>query len=186
MVGFQFREDAERFLTELRERMRRFRLELHADKTRLIEFGRFAADNRRRRGEGKPETFNFLGFKHICSTTRQGKFVVRRHTMRQRMTTKLRSLKIDLKRNRHQKLAQQRQWVSAVLRGHFQYYGVPFNSRALGVFYREVLWHWWRALRRRSHKHNLTWELFCRKAGRWLPQPRIHHPYPHQRLRVTT
>lgn len=186
VVGFQYREEAERFLADLRERMLRFRLELHADKTRLIEFGRFAAVNRQQRGEGKPETFNFLGFKHICSTSSQGKFIVRRHTMGQRLTTKLRAIKVDLKRNRHQKLAQQRQRVSAVLRGHFQYYGVPFNNRALGVFYQEVLWHWWRALRRRSHKHNLPWKRFCRKAGRWLPQPRVHHPYPQQRLRVTT
>ncbi len=186
VVGFERREDAERFLSELRERLRRFHLELHAGKTRLIEFGRSATRNRKRRGDGKPETFNFLGFTHMCSTNRRGWFIVRRHTMRQRLTAKLKSIKIELKRRRHQKLAQQKQWVSAVLRGHFGYYGVPRNSRALGVFYREVLWHWWRALRRRSQKHRLPWKRFCKNASRLLPQPRITHPYPNQRLRVTT
>jgi len=184
VVGFQYREEAERYLAELKERLRRFHLELSAEKTRLIEFGRWAARDRNRRGDGKPETFDFLGFTHICSVDRHGRFAVRRHTMRQRLTAKLKSIKIELKRRRHQKLAEQRQWVSAVLRGHFQYYGVPRNSRRLGVFYREVLWHWWRALRRRSHKHRLPWKHFCRQAQRWLPRPRITHPYPDQRLRV--
>jgi len=184
VVGFQYREEAERYLAELKQRLGRFNLELHAEKTRLIEFGRWAARDRNRRGDGKPETFDFLGFTHICSVDRHGRFVVRRHTMRQRLTAKLKSIKIELKRRRHQKLAEQRQWVSAVLRGHFQYYGVPRNSRLLGVFYKEVLWHWWRALRRRSQKHRLPWKHFCRQARRWLPPPRIAHPYPDQRLRV--
>jgi len=186
VVGFQYRDDAERFLSELRGRLRRFSLELHAGKTRQIEFGRFAAENRKRRGAGKPETFDFLGFKHLCSTDRRGNFIVRRHTMRQRLTAKLKSMKIELKRRRHQKLADQRRWVSSVLRGHYQYYGVPRNLQALRVFYQEVLWHWWRALRRRSHKHNLPWKRFCRLARSQLPQARITHPYPNQRLRVTT
>ena len=186
VVGFQYRDEAERFLNEMRERLRRFSLELHAEKTRLIEFGRYAAGNRKRRGEGKPETFDFLGFKHICSTDRRGYFIVRRHTMRQRLTAKLKSMKIELKRRRHQALAQQRRWVSSVLRGHYQYYGVPRNSQALSVFYREILWHWWRALRRRSQKHKLPWTRFCRLAQSRLPQPRITHPYPNERLCVTT
>ncbi len=186
VVGFQHRDDAERFLSELRERMHRFSLELHAQKTRLIEFGRFAAENRRRRGDGKPETFNFLGFKHICSKDPRGRFVVLRHTMRQKLTAKLKSMNIELKRRRHQKLAEQRRWLSAVLQGHFQYYGVPRNIRALNVFYQEVLWHWWRALRRRSQKHRLPWRRFYRRAKQHLPQPRVLHPYPDQRLRVTT
>ncbi len=118
VVGFQYRDDAERFLSELWQRMRCHSLELHADKTRLIEFGRFAAENRKRRGEGKPETFNFLGFTHICSKDPGGKYIVRRHTMRQRLTAKLKSMNIELKRRRHQKLAEQRRWVSSVLRGH--------------------------------------------------------------------
>ncbi len=186
VVGFQYRDDAERFLRELRERMRRFSLELHAEKTRLIEFGRFAAENRKRRGAGKPETFDFLGFKHMCSMDRRGYFIVRRHTMRQRLTAKLKSMKIELKRCRHQKLAYQRRWVSSVLRGHYQYYGVPRNIQALRVFHHEILWHWWRALRRRSQKHNLPWKRFCRLARPRLPQPRITHPYPNERLCVTT
>ena len=186
VVGFQYREDAERFLNELRERLSRFSLELHAEKTRLIEFGRFASETRKRRGEGKPEAFTFLGFKHMCSKTRNGKFIVRRHTMRQRLTAKLKSMKIELNRRRHQKLTEQRRWLSSVLRGHYQYYGVPLNSQALGVFYRQTLWHWWRALRRRSHKHRLPWTRFCRLAYQRLPQPRVIHPYPNQRLRVTT
>ncbi len=186
VVGFQYREDAERFLAQLKERMLRFSLELHAEKTRLIEFGRFAAENRRRRGQGKPETFDLLGFTHICAPDRRGRFIVRRHTIRKRLTAKLKEMKIELKRRRHEKLAQQRRWVSSVLRGHYQYYGVPRNSRALSAFYREILWHWWRALRRRSQKNKLPWKRFCRLARSRLPQPRIIHPYPDQRLRVTT
>ena len=186
VVGFQYRDDAERFQSELRERMLRFSLELHAEKTRLIEFGRYAVENRKRRGEGKPETFDFLGFKHICSKDRRGYFIVRRHTMRQRLTAKLKSMNIELKRRRHQKLAEQRRWLSAVLRGHYQYYGVPRNIRALNVFYKEILWHWWRALRRRSQKHRLPWKRFYRLATQHLPQPRVFHPYPNQRLRVST
>ncbi len=166
--------------------MHRFSLELHAQKTRLIEFGRFAVENRRRRGDGKPETFNFLGFKHICSRDLRGRFIVRRHTMGQRLTAKLKSMKIELKRRRHQKLEEQRRWLSAVLHGHYQYYGVPRNIRALNVFYQEVLWHWWRALRRRSQKHRLPWKRFYRRAKQHLPPPRVFHPYPDQRLRVTT
>ncbi len=186
VVGFQYRDDAERFHRELQERLRRFRLELNAEKTRLIRFGRFAALNRQERGQGKPETLNFLGFTHICSTDRRGQFIVRRHTIRQRLTAKLKSIKIELKRRRHQKVAFQSRWLSSVLRGHYHYYGVPHNFRALHVFYRETLWHWWRSLRRRSQKHKLPWRRLCRLARSRLPQPRITHPYPNERLRVTT
>ncbi len=186
VVGFQHRHEAERFLGELKERLRKFSLELHSTKTRLLEFGRFAASNRQRRGEGKPETFDFLGFTHISSVTLKGKFAIRRHTIRKRMTAKLKELKIELKKRRHQKVREQRRWLSAVLRGYFNYYGVPNNMRAMSVFYRETLWHWWRALRRRSQKSKLTWEQFCRRAQRHLPQPRVTHPYPEQRLCVTT
>jgi group II intron reverse transcriptase/maturase len=186
VVGFQYREDAERFLSELQERLNRFCLELHAEKTRLMEFGRFAAANRQRREEGKPETFNFLGFTHICSVDRRGRFIVRRHTMRQRLTAKLQSMKIELKRRRHEKLAEQRRWLRSVLRGHYQYFGVPRNYEALQTFYQEIMWHWWRALRRRSQKHKLRWKHFCRLCRSRLPQPQITHPYPNQRLRVTT
>jgi group II intron reverse transcriptase/maturase len=186
VVGFQHRQDAERFLAELKERLRKFSLELHADKTRLLEFGRFATERRQGRGEGKPETFNFLGFTHACGTDRRGWFVVRRHTIRQRLAAKLREIKIELKRRRHDKADEVRRWLSAVLSGHFNYYGVPRNGRALSVFYREVLWHWWRALKRRSQRARLPWKQFGRNARKRLPQPRITHPYPDQRLRVPT
>ena len=186
VMGFQYREDAERFLAELQERLGRFHLELHPEKTRLIEFGRFAAQNRERRGQGKPETFDFLGFTHICCRDRRGRFIVRRHTLRQRLTAKLKQLGVELKRRRHLKVEVLKPWLMAVLRGHYQYYGVPRNSRALKVFYEGVLWHLWRALRRRSQKHNLPKETFYRRAGQWLPPPRITHPYPNQRLCVTT
>ncbi len=186
VVGFQYREEAVRFLADLENRLRRFHLELHAEKTRLLEFGRFAARQRKRRGLGKPEIFHFLGFTHLCSTDRKGRFIVRRHTQRQRLTGKLKAMKIDLKRRRHEKLADQRRWVSSVLKGHYVHYGVPRNRPALRVFYNQVIWHWWRALRRRSQKHNLRWKAFCRMAQERLPQPRITHPYPDQRLCVTT
>ena len=114
--------------------MLRFNLELHAGKTRLIAFGRFATERCQERGAGKPETFDFLGFTHICSVDRRGRFIVRRHTMRQRLTAKLKAVKAELMRRRHQKLADQRRWLSQVLMGHFQYYGVPRNSQALSVF----------------------------------------------------
>ncbi len=186
VVGFQYREEALRFLSELKKRFRRFNLGLHAEKTRLLEFGRFAAERRQRRGEGKPETFTFLGFTHMCSTDQKGRFIVRRHTIGQRLTAKLKSIKVEMKRRRHWKLAEQRQWVSSVLRGHYAYYGVPRNNRALRVFYNEVIWHWWRALRRRSQRYRLPWKRFCRRVREQLPQPRITHPYPDQRLCVTT
>ena len=186
VVGFQYRSDAERFLDELKERLRKFNLELHPTKTRLLEFGRFAAQNIRRRGGGKPETFNFLGFTHMCSVNTAGYFTIRRHTDRKKMTAKLKELNIELKRRRHQKLADQKRRMSAILRGYYNYFGVPGNSRAINAFYQETLRHWWRALRRRSHKNKLGWAAFCRQARRWLPRPRITHPYPSQRLRVIT
>ena len=186
VLGFQYRWEAERFLTELKERFRKFSLELHADKTRLLEFGRFAAERRRRRGAGKPETFNFLGFTHICSEDHRGRFAVRRHTMRERLEAKLKAIKKVLMWNRHRKMGEQRRYVSSVLRGHYQYYGVPRNFRALEGFYLQVNWHWWRALRRRSQRHRLPWGKFLRQARKRLPQPRITHPYPEQRLCVTT
>jgi len=186
VVGFQHRWEAERFLAELKERMRTFGLELHTEKTRLLEFGRYAVERRKGRGDGKPETFNFLGFTHICSEDRRGRFTVRRHTMRQRVTAKLKEMKIELMRRRHYNLPEQRAWLSAVLAGHYQYYGVPRNNSALRLFYNELVWHWWRALRRRSQKHKLKWENFAALARERLPQPKITHPYPDQRLCVTT
>jgi len=182
VVGFEHREEAERFQGELKERMAKFSLELHEEKTRLIEFGRHAASQRRERGESKPETFNFLGFTHICGKTRGGKFTVVRKTMRKRMQAKLKDLKKEFRRRMHEDLREQGKWVSAVLRGHYRYYGVPFNSASLWSFayHVQVLWH--RSLKRRSQRDRLTWERFTRKVKHLVPAPRICHPYPSQRL----
>ena len=155
-------------------------------KTRLIEFGRFADTNRRGRGCSKPETFDFLGFTHICGKTRQGKFCVLRKTQAKKVKAKLAEVKAQLKRRLHRTIAETGQWLEAVLRGHYQYYGVPRNSRALNAFRWHVLGLWYRALRRRSHKTRLSWARMDRLAKRWLPPPRIVHPYPNQRLCVTT
>jgi group II intron reverse transcriptase/maturase len=186
VVGFQHRWEAERFLAALTERLRKFSLELHAEKTRLLEFGRFAAERRKRRGEGKPETFDFLGFTHSCSTDRRGRFAVRRRTIRKRLAAKLKAVKTELKRRRHAKVAEQKEWLSAVLTGHYQYYGVPRNYEQLDTFYYWTVWHWWRALKRRSQRHRLKWKNFAARARACLPQPRITHPYPDRRLCVTT
>jgi group II intron reverse transcriptase/maturase len=186
VVGFQHRTDAERFLGDLRERYRKFNLELHPDKTRLIEFGRFAAGNRRGRDQGKPETFDFLGFTHSCSKTRNGKFTVLRQTMRRRLRAKLRELKLELRRRLHDPVPDVGGWLGTVVRGHTRYFGVPRNGPALRLFYRQVTWLWLRTLRRRRQKHRVTWARMRRLASRWLPSPRIVHPYPDQRLRVMT
>jgi len=187
VVGFAQREDAERFRGELAERLAKFDLELHAEKTRLIEFGREAASNREQRGAGKPETFDFLGFTHISGKTRRGKFTVLRQTMRTRVRAKLKAVKMELKRRAHLPLPQQARWLASVLRGHFQYYGVPMNSLALGTFRFRVVALWKRALDRRSQRTRTTWERMERLARQWLPRPRICHPYPSlQRLLVKT
>jgi len=183
VVGFEHREEAERFRQELGARLAQFALTLNEEKTRLIEFGRHAAQRRKQRGEGKPQTFHFLGFTHICGETRKGKFQVVRKTMRKRMQAKLNELKIECRRRMHQRLQEQGEWVAAVLRGHYQHYGVPLNSRALTSFAYRVKRLWHRALRRRSQKaHTLSWAKFKRITARWTPAGRIHHPYPFARL----
>src|SRR5215469_6858563 len=186
VAGFQYRWEAERFLAELRERFAHFGLQLHADKTRIVEFGRFAEQNRRQRGEGKPETFNFLGFTHICARTRKGHFTVLRQTMRQRQQAKLRALKEELQRRMHTPIREQGAYLRAVLAGHFRYYGVPMNGPALSAFQEAVGRQWWRILRRRSQKHHLPWRRMQRYIRRWFPPVRICHPYPLQRLHVVT
>ncbi len=186
VVGFAHREDAERFQRALAERLGRFKLELHADKTRLIEFGRYAAQKRQARGEGKPETFNFLGFTHICGKTRKGRFTVLRKTMRKRMQAKLKGLKQELKRRMHVPVPEQGKWLRSVLHGHFHYYGVPMNGRALSTFRQQVVWLWKRALGRRSQRGRITWERLGRLARKWMPYPHICHPWPSQRLVVKT
>jgi group II intron reverse transcriptase/maturase len=184
VVGFQHESDAVRFLQELRERFRGFNLELHAQKTRVIEFGRFAAERRKRRGQGKPETFNFLGFTHACDTTRHGRFIVLRQTMAQRMRAKLRELKESLSRAMHDGITATGQWLGAVVRGHFRYYGVPRNYPALDRFRDRVRRLWRRALMRRSQKGYISEARMTRIASCWLPRPCICQPYPEARLAV--
>ena len=184
VVGFEHRADADRFLRELQERLARFGLELHDTKTRLIEFGRFAADRRARRGAGKPETFDFLGFTHICGRRREtGSFVVQRRTMRKRIRNKLADLKAELRRRMHHRQPEVVEWLISVLRGHYRYYGVPSNSRAITSFRFRLVGLWYRALRRRSQRTKLTWKRMVVLA-RALPLPRIQHPWPWERLRV--
>ena len=185
-VGFQYREDAERFLEDLRERFHKFQLELHPDKTRLIEFGRFAAADRKQRGEGKPESFNFLGFTHTCDQTRNGRFIVLRQTIRTRMQAKVREIKTELRKRLHDPTPVVGQWLRSVLQGHYQFYAVPRNHRRLNAFKHQVYQLWFRALRRRSQRHRISGERMSRLVDRWLPVPRILHPYPQQRLRVNT
>jgi RNA-directed DNA polymerase len=182
VVGFEHREEAVRFLTELRERFARFGLALHPDKTRLIEFGRCADRNRRGRGDGKPETFNFLGFTHTCSTTRKGRFTVLRQTMRRKWQAKLQAVKTELRRRLHTPIPEQGAYLRAVLLGHTRYYGVPRNAPRLHAF-RHALVRLWRAtLMRRSQTVYVPWTRMTRLGRRWLPCPHICHPYPNQRL----
>ena len=187
IVGFQHQSDAERFLTELRERLEKFKLELHPGKTRLIAFGRYALLRRRQRGlTGKPETFNFLGLTHIGGRSRTGGFLLHRQTERKRMTAKLHSVKTEMKRRRHQSIAQQGEWLGAVIRGHCAYYGVPTNSDAIAAFRTQVTRAWYRSLRRRSQRSRLTWPRMQRHTARWLPPAHIVHPWPEQRFDIRT
>jgi group II intron reverse transcriptase/maturase len=186
VVGFQERTEAERFRKELEERMRKFNLELHPEKTRMLEFGRDAARNRQQRGEGKPSTFDFLGFTHICGKTRKGKYTVFRQTIRKRMRAKLKEIKLELRRRMHDSLKEVGQWLRSVVGGHIRYYGVPTNSPALQAFRYQVSRSWHRLLCRRSQLGVVTWERMRRLIHRWLPLVRICHPYPSCRVRVTT
>ena len=186
VMGFQSKGEAERFLAELKERMEKFQLELHPEKTRLLEFGRFAAKDRKRRGEGKPETFNFLGFTHICGKTRRGEYAIRRQTIRQRMQTKLKEIKQELKRRMHDPIPEVGQWLKMVVSGHNRYFGVPTNTPALNQFRRAVGALWQPVLSRRSQKGFVPWERMKGLIKRWLPPARICHPYPTHRARVNT
>ena len=186
VVGFQSRLDAMQFQEDLKKRLKCFNLELHADKTRLIEFGRFAAEDRKARGEGKPETFDFLGFTHICGKTRKGKFLLLRQTMRKKMQRKLAELKKELRKRMHHSIQELGKWLRSVLVGHYRYYGVPCNLRLLGAFRYHLCNHWRSILRRRSQRNRITWKRMDRIAVSWFPPPQICHPYPKERLRVTT
>lgn len=186
IMGFQHRHEAERFLEELKARLAKFGLDLHPEKTRLIEFGRYAVKNRERRGEGRPDTFNFLGFTHICGTTRKGWFTVKRQTMRKKWQAKLKEVKIKLRRRLHDSISEQGAYLRSVIMGHVRYYGVPWNSRAIGAFSMAVGHLWWRSLKRRSQRNMVTVERMTRWTKRWFPPVRICHPFPHERLCVRT
>ena len=186
VMGFQYRSDAQRFEKELKERLKSFGLELHEEKTRLIEFGRFAAVSRKERGERKPETFDFLGFTHFCAKRRSsGSFMLRRKTIAKKARAKLKEIRETLRRKIHLPMRLQGQWLRSVIRGHFNYYAVPGNADALNAFRSQVKESWLKALRRRSQKgRNLTRSRFNRWVTRWIPTVRIVHPYPNQRLCV--
>ena len=187
IIGFQSKADADQFRAELEARMKKFNLELHPQKTRLLEFGPFAISNRKRRGEGKPETFNFLGFTHICVKKRSnGMFTVLRQTIRKRLQAKLNETKAELWRRMHDPIPEQGKWLQAVVRGHMRYYGVPMNKPALWTFRFQVGWLWQRALSRRSQNGRILWDRMRRLINRWLPLPTVCHPYPLRRMGVVT
>jgi group II intron reverse transcriptase/maturase len=182
IVGFQHKVDAQRFLDEMRKRLQEFALSLHPEKTRLIEFGRFAARDRKERGLGKPETFNFLGFTFICGKSRTGKFQLKRKTRRDRMRAKLRMVKEEMRRRMHQPIPVQGNWLHKVVKGYFNYHAVPTNFRALVAFRAAIAKRWLRTLIRRSDTANLNWTRMNKLIDDWLPQPRILHPWPSQCL----
>jgi hypothetical protein len=184
VVGFEHGGDARRFLDAMRARLEEFALSLHPDKTRLIEFGRFAAVNRKRRGLGKPETFAFLGFTFICGKTRKGDFQLQRKTRGDRMRAKLQDIKADLRRRMHWPIPKQGNWLGQIVGGHFAYFAVPTNIRALTAFRYRVIGLWRRWLRRRSQKDGATWERIAQIANDYLPKPRILHPWPNVRFAV--
>jgi RNA-directed DNA polymerase len=186
VVGFEHRDDAERFWADLRDRLARFGLELNAEKTRLIRFGRFAAQQRQERGLGKPETFSFLGFTHICAQSRKGRFKLKRITDSKRVPAKLHALRDELLWRRYLPIPEQGRWLASVLQGHYNYYAVPDNSEALRAFRDEVIRLWQRSLSRRSQKAHVAWKRMSRLADRWLPRPHILHPWPEQRFDART
>jgi RNA-directed DNA polymerase len=185
VAGFENRSDADRFLADLRERLAAFALELHPEKTRLIEFGRHAAKNRTGRGDSKPETFDFLGFTHICGRTKDGKgFQLRRRSARKRTKAKIRAIRQDLRRRLHMPLADQGKWLGSVVRGFFAYHAVPGNGPSISAFRFHVIRAWVRSLRRRSQKHRLPWARMQVHLERYIPKARILHPWPEARFRV--
>jgi RNA-directed DNA polymerase len=185
IVGFQHRQDAERFQIDLKERLAKFALSLHPEKTRLLEFGRYAAGRRAERGQGKPETFDFLGFTHYCSTRKDGAgFQLGRKTQRKRMKAKLREIKETLRRHRHTPIDEQGRWLGAMMKGNFAYFAVPTNTYLLSAFRYHTSIIWFRSLRRRSQRHRLTWERMVRLIKRFLPSPRVLHPWPNHRFHV--
>jgi len=185
IAGFEYQEDAERFLDELRGRFATFGLELHPGKTRLIEFGRHAARHRKARGPGKPETFDFLGFTHICAASKGGRSWVKRITISKRMRAKLKEVKDQLRQRMHLPVPEQGRWLASVVGGHMAYYAVPGNIQAVAAFRDQVTRHWRRTLRRRSQKTRINWVRMNRIANRWLPRARVMHPFPDLRFAAT-
>jgi len=186
VLGFQYRQEAMGFLEELKSRFRKFNLEVNTEKTSLIEFGRYAVERRKERGEGKPDTFDFLGFTHICSKSRRGKFTVLRKTSAKKLRNKLAELKKTMRERLHWSIPDLGKWLKSVIIGHCRYYGVPWNGKSITRFRSEIIRMWCRSLRRRSQKHRITWKRMSRIAKRWLPSPFICHPYPLERMRVNT
>ena len=187
VIGFQYQSDAAHFLQAMRERLSTFGLELHSEKTRLIEFGRHVEANRAARGEGKPETFDFLGFTHMCAKTRKNnRFTVCRKTIAKRLRSKVKEIREEILRRRHDPVPEQGKWLRSVVQGHLNYFAVPSNKPSIDAFRTEVIKGWLHAPRRRSQKsRRLTWERIMRLITTWIPRARILHPYPSQRLRVT-
>jgi len=184
VVGFEHESDARRFWDAMRERLQEFSLSLHPEKTRLIEFGRFAAANRRRRGLGKPDSFKFLGFSFICGKSLRGNFLLKRRSRRDRMKAKIKEVAGELRQRMHQSIPEQGTWLKQVITGYFAYHAVPTNWAALGAFRDEITKRWQWTLQRRSQKGSRTWEQMKKLADDWLPKPRILHPWPNQRFAV--
>ena len=182
VVGFEHRTDAERFLRAFQDRLAKFGLELHSEKTRLIEFGRFAARNRKQRGKGKPETFNFLGFTHFCGRLTTGTFTVWRITAQKRMVAKLKAIKAELQRRKHHRTSEVGAWLRQVVLGYYQYHAVPGNTTQLRIFSRRVAWLWRTVLVHRSQRARVGWDRLTPILTRWIPQPRVLHPYPDARF----
>jgi len=184
VVGFEHEAEALRFWDAMRTRFEQFSLELHGDKTRLLEFGRYAIERRQRNGQGKPQTFNFLGFTFICGCSRRGAFLLRRHTRRDRMRAALREIKDEMRRRHHDNLTDQGQWLRSVVAGYFAYHAVPTNAQAIGAYRHHVLDLWRRSLKRRSQKDRMTWARMDRLAAEWLPPPHVLHPWTEERMAV--
>lgn len=186
VLGFQHDDDAARFRADLHDRLRKFGLELNPEKTRLIRFGKFAAAQRREQGQGKPDTFDFLGFTHICGKTRAGRFLLLRHTSKARMRAKLVELRDEIRRRRHLPVFEQGRWLRDVVRGYFAYHAVPTNTDRLAEFRTQVARHWHKAIRRRSQRDRTAWDRMARLVDRWLPKARVIHPYPWERFDART
>jgi len=183
VIGFQYYEEAITFLAALHRRLSDYELTLHPQKTRLIEFGKYAVGNHKRKGKGKPETFDFLGFTHICTKNKNGDFFLRRKTKKKRFKRKLEEVKDELRKRMHERVAVTGKWLATVIKGHTNYFGVPGNMDTVKEFYKQCMRHWLRTLRRRSHKaQKLTWEDFRGKTDKMIPRPRLVHPFPEQRF----